>query len=241
MQGVEDAYTSEEIQFLNQCWIADRDAAVITVKSYQNAFNVAKQDVNRLLEPWMWVTQVITSTDWANFFALRNHPMAHPAIRRIAEMMYREYQESTPALLNFGKWHLPYVTPEDRLNPELEKDLGVIDVFRLPESWPVMYTPYQMVNLIALSVVQCARTSYTKMGSDLSLPDMVTRFNDLISQTPKHASPLEHQATPSDARAVTLKGNLRHWYQFRHFVPGESVADELYDGSTRDYKELSEC
>ena len=46
-----------------------------------------KQLTNRLLEPWMWVTVIVSSTQWNNFYALRCHKDAQPEIRRIALLM----------------------------------------------------------------------------------------------------------------------------------------------------------
>ena len=44
-----------------------------------------KQLVNRLLEPFAWITVIITATEWANFFTQRCHPDAQPEIKHIAE------------------------------------------------------------------------------------------------------------------------------------------------------------
>ena len=46
-----------------------------------------KQLVNRLLEPFAWITVIITATEWANFFTQRCHPDAQPEIKHIAELM----------------------------------------------------------------------------------------------------------------------------------------------------------
>src|ERR1700761_6199615 len=50
-----------------------------------------KQLVNRLLEPFAWITVIITASDWANFFTQRCHEDAQPEIKRIADMMLAEY------------------------------------------------------------------------------------------------------------------------------------------------------
>ena len=49
--------------------------------------NVHKQVANRLLEPFMWHTVIVTATEWENFWNLRCHPDAQPEIRLVAETM----------------------------------------------------------------------------------------------------------------------------------------------------------
>lgn len=54
-------------------WLSARDAAV-TLASYLNGKGVTKQLCNRLLEPFMWTTMLITGSleqGWDNFFNLR--------------------------------------------------------------------------------------------------------------------------------------------------------------------------
>jgi Thymidylate synthase complementing protein len=67
-----------------------------------------KQVANRLLEPWQFISVVVTATEWENFFALRDHPDAQPEIRDLAQAMRTAMQASTPVALKWGGWHLPY-------------------------------------------------------------------------------------------------------------------------------------
>ena len=67
-------------------WLAARDSAVGHVQRLLE-LGLHKQITNRLLEPFMWHTVIVTATEWSNFFALRANPMAQPEIRVIAEMM----------------------------------------------------------------------------------------------------------------------------------------------------------
>ena len=48
---------------------------------------VHKQIVNRLLEPFTYIDVVVTATDYANWFVLRNHPDAQPEIQELARLM----------------------------------------------------------------------------------------------------------------------------------------------------------
>ena len=47
---------------------------------------VHKSVVNRLLEPFMWHTVIVSSTEWENFFGLRCNSLAQPEIRVAADV-----------------------------------------------------------------------------------------------------------------------------------------------------------
>jgi nitroreductase len=76
---------------------------------------VHKQVVNRLIEPFLHTTVLVTATARAyrHFFALRCHPAAQPEMRRAAEAMRAAYDASTPRPLEYGEWHTPYILNED--------------------------------------------------------------------------------------------------------------------------------
>ena len=54
-------------------WLRTRDTAVSMAKELAESQNmpVTKQLCNRLLEPFLWHTEIITGTEWENFFKLR--------------------------------------------------------------------------------------------------------------------------------------------------------------------------
>ena len=72
MQGTEYITDAIEIQGKNLMWLAGRDRAIKTAKDLHEA-DVTKQLANRLLEPFMWTTMLITGpkSGWDNFFHLR--------------------------------------------------------------------------------------------------------------------------------------------------------------------------
>ena len=72
MQGNE-YHTDTKLQI--STWLEARDNAIEIATNLNNEdSNVTKQLCNRLLEPFMWHTVLITGTDdgWNNFFKLRN-------------------------------------------------------------------------------------------------------------------------------------------------------------------------
>ena len=58
--------------------------------------NLHKQLVNRMLEPFAWITVIITATEWANFFTQRTHEDAQPELKHIADLMLAAYRASAP-------------------------------------------------------------------------------------------------------------------------------------------------
>lgn len=182
-----------------------------------NTVGAHKQIANRIVEPWSHISVVVTSTDWANWFALRDHPDADPTIRALAQAMYNAITLSEPQPLDPGEWHLPYITPFTRLDAQAYAEQG--------GGKPLDY-------LLKVSAARCARVSYLThdkrepcMEKDLKL------WAQLVESAPVHASPLEHQATPDKLWTRNRwghphqHGNLRGWRQHRKMIPNEAVHD----------------
>lgn len=70
MQGVEYFTKEHEINLLRDNWLEARNNAVEEAVNLSN-IGVTKQICNRLLEPFMWHTALVTSTEWQNFFEQR--------------------------------------------------------------------------------------------------------------------------------------------------------------------------
>ena len=216
MQG-EDRSNDEGWQ--DECtreWLIGRNNAVDRVK-YLLSIGVHKQDANRLLEPFMWHTIVATSTDWANYLALRCHEMAYPPIRKIAEMMRDALVESDFDYLEEDDWHLPYVTVEDRKR-----------IWKLfPESSIKEYHK----KLIVTSVARCARVSYMRQCDEKTFEEDLALYNRLTTAEPLHASALEHVAQATNDSDLK-SGNLTGWIQYRHTLENESTKEYTYKGVT---------
>lgn len=168
-----------------------------------NFAGLHKQWSNRPLEWFGFIDVLVTSTDWANWFALRNHAAAQPEIRHLAQQMDRALHLSSPVPLKLGEWHLPYVTPQERGEMALEDQIRV-------------------------SVARCARISYEPFDGESDLIAEFRRYKRLVVDSPVHASPAEHQATP-DTRAnfkwdhPEEHGNLTGWRQHRKSLSNEWV------------------
>lgn len=74
MQGTEYFTDSTNIEGCTYEWLKARDKAVeqaIALNEDSGEGGVTKQLCNRLLEPFMWHTVIVTATEWENFFYLR--------------------------------------------------------------------------------------------------------------------------------------------------------------------------
>jgi len=201
-------------------WEQARDSALEYSQQLAD-INAHKQITNRITEPWMIMKTVISGTEWANFFWLRNHMDAQPEIHDLAMKMHAAYLKSVPVEMNPLDWHLPYVTT--RRNPR-----GVLEYFDHDGQW---LTPNE-ARIVSASC--CAQVSYRK--NDDSVEKARKIFAQLIESQPCHASPVEHQATPMfrpdtfadqgtthlDRQGRAWSGNLRGWVQFRKLIAGEA-------------------
>lgn len=159
-----------------------------------NLLNAHKETVNRYLEPWMWHEVIVTSTEWSNFFALRDHPKADPKIQKVAAHMEKALQTSAPTPVGVGSWHTPFLNEEERLALEQGDE-----------------------TMVMVSAARSARVSFlTHFGTrdlekDLFLSGMLSSDG--------HMSPFEHVATPLENNEFL--GNFRGWKQLRKMMPYE--------------------
>jgi thymidylate synthase ThyX len=214
--GMQGQHVTDEsiIEKANEIWLASRDHAVNSADELSK-LGIHKQDCNRLLEQWVWVTQIVTATEWDNFFALRCHKAAHPAFQRIARMMFLARKASTPRNLTYGQWHLPFIHPTDEVAFNWQPNR-----FTLEQEIP---------DLIKYSAARCAWISYANHEKDGTTEQMKKTFDRLLAESPMHASPVEHQATPIhpmlQASHPRFRSNFQGWLQARKLIPHEKVVE----------------
>lgn len=203
------------------CW---KNAAVQAANAAQFMMEKGahKQVVNRLLEPFTYIDVVMTGTDFANWFALRDHPDADPGIQNLAQVMKEALADSKPAHLSPGQWHLPYITLDD---------VVLVREFMAEDEVYANMNPLPLLRKI--SAARCARVSYKAFDGTVSpIAADLELFNKLVRAELVHASPTEHQATPDFREGATgewlnpeMHGNFRGWIQHRKLIPNEYVAD----------------
>ncbi|WP_152360365.1 FAD-dependent thymidylate synthase [Microlunatus speluncae] len=174
-------------------WLVARDRAVEQAEELLR-LGIHKQLANRLLEPFMWHTVIVTATEWSNFFALRANPMAQPEINQVATLMLDAYRGSTPVTIPAGGWHLPLLQPEERDG-----------TFEHSEE------------ARRISAARCARVSYLTHDGTRDLEADLGLYRRLVDGG--HLSPLEHVATPEADGAWV--GNFHGWRQLRKTIPNE--------------------
>lgn len=177
-------------------WLQARDVAV-EVADNLHKLGVHKSVINRLLEPFQYVTSIITATNWQGFWDQRDSKLAQPEIRAAAHAMRVAYEHSTPQRVALGDWHLPYITGDDYKEASerhYNRDKAR-QVFKM------------------ISAARCARVSYLTHAGKRDWNADLDLYTKLIEAFPPHWSPLEHVATPAN---YPTKGNFDGWAQLRH-------------------------
>lgn len=175
------------------------------------ALGVHKQVTNRLIEPYNHIRVLGSATETSNFFALRDHPNAQPEIQALARCMRAAMDASTPRKLGPRQWHLPYIERQDYVMFDTHEGAEWDGTGAHPIS-----------TLIKLSVARCARVSYRNAQGHLPATDHdLSLYQRLMSDTPMHASPAEHQATPvvdECSARLAAQSNFSGWVQYRKIV-----------------------
>ncbi|KDR87705.1 hypothetical protein K538_07065 [Agrobacterium tumefaciens GW4] len=166
-------------------WLKARDNAIQIAEGFERA-GYHKQVINRLLEPFMHITVLVSATEWDNFLELRDHKDAEPHIQMLAREIRKCLEDkSTVRDLSPGEWHLPFISEEETCSVALNSS-----------------------DLQKLSVARCASTSYkTTDGFDMTF-ERAEAIYDKLHTKPFHASPFEHVAQ-ADERRDTWRG--RTW------------------------------
>lgn len=238
MQGTE--YFTDDNNGRIKTWLIARDVAVGQAKRLNEYYGVTKQLCNRLLEPFMWHTVIVTSGEEGleNFFKLRcpqyhtpvsgegfyfrskkdcianhsdpdnisklenmtdlewlqiNTSQAEIHIQAIAELMWDEFNSSTPKQLQAGEWHIPFgdnIDYSEFINLENIKGLRPDEV------------------AVRIAIARCARISYETLGDNPKIDyEADIRLHDILLKN-GHASPLEHCARVMNDREYRLYNNM---------------------------------
>ncbi|MEO9170886.1 MAG: FAD-dependent thymidylate synthase [Candidatus Baltobacteraceae bacterium] len=182
-------------------WLRARDEAVTRARTFSE-LKVHKQIANRVLEPFMWHTVIVTATEWDNFFALRSSPNAQPEIHVASDLMRDALAGSSPRPLALGDWHLPLLQDDERGLPVDRRK--------------------------KISVARCARVSYLTHDGTRNIEADVALFERLKED--RHLSPFEHVATP--ARNVAFHANVRGWVQMRKEIEADEPCFKASSAST---------
>lgn len=220
MQAKEELQ-GEDFNDAVELWKLSAYSAVNLAKAMKD-MGLHKQVVNRILEPYQFMKVCITSTNWNNWFELRNHSDADPTIKELAEVMLEAMNSSNIDILKSDDWHIPFV-----------------DFSRDVEGNQVFYSNNEIVSLETALMISCscaAQTSYRLLNS--SKEKAIEIYKKLIESKPAHASPWEHCAkviqnkfpkdllnyftingvTHVDRNGIPWSGNFYGWVQYRQLI-----------------------
>jgi thymidylate synthase ThyX len=156
---------------------------------------------NRLLEPFSYITGVITGEieGWLNFLRLRLSSDADENIQELAKAVYKAIKGS---LASVNEWHLPYID---------------YDEHHLP-----------IETQIAMSVARCARVSYMNHGkTERSVDDDITLYERLKNSG--HFSCFEHiNHFKKTDRATNFRFWEQHRVEVDNITKNEEGLKELY-------------
>lgn len=184
-------YSGVNKEILIKVWkqLADTNSSLVNSLSM---FNLHKQVINRILEPYTYAMTLVTADNWDNFFKLRLALDAQPEMQDLAKAMKAAIDSSTPKKLNWGDWHLPYISEE-----ELSK--------------------YPIDDLVKVSAARCARVSYKAFDGSIDIEKDKVLAEKLISN--KHLSPLEMVAQATEHIELKDKSNFSGgWLQYRKVI-----------------------
>jgi thymidylate synthase ThyX len=198
MQASEEVSEKWKAEYI---WLRARDKALEYAKHLAD-LGVHKQVTNRLLEPFMWHTVIVTATNWSNFFALRCHPDTQPELRKAAMMMQEIHESHVPRQFDWDEWHLPLFYRSDG---QLVCSEDLAEIEKLSRDFEMSQTEIAK----RVSAGRCARVSYLTHDGQRNLAADLQLCNMLIDSG--HMSPLEHVATPDPEGS----GNFAGWRQFR--------------------------
>ena len=221
----EEELSAHDQDVAREEWLWARERAALQAQKLLD-LGVHKQITNRLLEPFMWHTVIVTATEWNNWDHLRANPKAHPEIKLAAELMLEASVSSTPKQLGYTDWHMPLIFEEDwdaviSLNPTNPRAVQAM--------------------LVKISVGRCARVSYLTHDGKRDLQADIELAERLLEAG--HMSPFEHVARPMSMDELEIFkqpvvewrdgvawptgkhthfcGNFDGWIQYRKTIPNE--------------------
>lgn len=193
MQANEEL-AGQDLEDVRNSWLRAATNAIAEAE-YMASKGAHKQVINRILEPFQWMKTVVSGTEWANFYWLRNHEAADPTFYKLASMMQMEHEESLPVALYPGDWHVPYFGKTGHWFKGLANG------------------GYSLSDALNISMSCCAQVSYRSLDDSLEKAErVVERLNLGVNlDEPCHASPSAHQGTPMESMKITGSGDADGW------------------------------
>lgn len=227
MQG-NDYWTGDTAEFICRThWLRQRNNA-IDEATILNDQGLTKQLCNRLLEPFMWHTVIVTASEWENFFALRcpqykledqNWRSKKDVIKACKGTVWQHDIDTNTdldwLLLNKGQAEIHMMALAeamwDAYNESTPKQLKAGE-WHIPFEDKIEFEDIKAIMLkndwrksetkVRISTAMCARVSYTVVGEESKEPNYENdiKLHDRLAES-GHWSPFEHCA---EAMSVDL-------------------------------------
>ena len=210
----------KDAQAFKEDWYRTAQVTADIVDEWIEKYNLHKQVANRILEPFMRTTTIITATEWDNLLYTRLADGVEPSMHTLAELIEEALRYATNILneqsysktsimptpnISISRYHLPFVTQQE-LKYETTKQC------------------------LMHSVARCARctilSNVTKKQSTLEEDENL--YNRLLTAKPMHASPFEHQAYAQNNYEpyYNLRGG---WMSYRYALEQAAIIRKGFD------------
>lgn len=248
MQGVE-YIEGDSLKYIRACWFTARDHAVETATRLNTTHEITKQICNRLLEPFLWHTVLVTATEFDNFFELRcpkytsdkgevfhskkdfvkakdkeeegfHYPCSEEGWRNINQSQAEIHIQA----LAEAMWDAYYESTPTKLK-EGEWHIPFGDKLDKKEIDKFTWITNKERNLspiateIAIAVARCARLSYMTFNGEIDYQKDLALHDQLLKS--KHASPMEHCAECQNND--NFYANFKGWKSYRKFLEEEGL------------------
>lgn len=191
-------------------WLAARDDMIGRANSLESE-GAAKEISNRLLTLWTETVGVLTASygAWCHYLNQRIAVDAQPEHRELARAIGLAIRGSRPFELEYGWWHLPYVS-----GPEL----GDLSDARGTSTWESVERRW-----LSASVRRVRRISYSPFDGTIDTPESDKAKHD-ESRDAGHWSCFEHQGQCL-VDAQKRSGKMTGYREYRQTFPKQFVAD----------------
>ena len=239
MQGNDYIQTDDGLYVVNKYWLEARDKAVKAAKDLHSC-NITKQLCNRLLEPYMWHTTLVTATEFENFFELRcpkyidffskDVYKSKKDAKKSAYSTFDGYVDKDWLYCNRSQAeiHMQALAESmwDAMNESTPKQLQagewhipfgdkIVEDDLLPILYKINAPAGEMsFQKVKIATARCARLSYMTFDGEIDYEKDIKLHDQLLES--KHYSPFEHccRVMNDDEYETFVKGRLDRLGEF---------------------------
>lgn len=250
MQGTE--YLNEdESAIVKRNWLSARNEAIVKAKEL-NQDGVTKQLCNRLLEPFMWHTVIITATEFQNFFELRC-PQYGGTDSKNKEIFFKSKKDAYNHLINQGV-NIQHINLEDTIGwLQINKGQSEIHMMVLAECmWDAMNesTPKELkenqwhipfrdkINDGKAAQAQSPNVALNNLNLNLSLNDVRVKIATAMCARVSYTVIGEEDKPINYENDIKLHDNLAksgHWSPFEHCARAMNIFDNEWSNNFKGF------